>query len=110
MYVRYPAGTKHLSPDVRLNFNDEYEYLSVNEWICKLVFLWRSSKIKLNPLFKDKFTFELLKKHDNWYKGNCEFVWVYCKYFWESHVEMNEINIIREYMGIPLEKTKQNIK
>ena len=31
MYVRYPAGTKHLSPDIRLGFNDEYEYLSVNE-------------------------------------------------------------------------------
>ncbi len=31
MYVRYPTGTKHLCPDIRFDFNDEYEYLAVNE-------------------------------------------------------------------------------
>ena len=35
----------------------------------------------------------LLKEHNEWYKSNCDFVWAYCKYFWESHVEMNEIDI-----------------
>lgn len=35
----------------------------------------------------------LLKEHNDWYKSNCDFVWSYCKYFWESHVEMNEIDI-----------------
>jgi len=37
--------------------------------------------------------FELIKKYDHWYKGNCDFVWAYCRYFWESHVDMNEIDI-----------------
>lgn len=27
------------------------------------------------------------------YPDNCDFVWAYCKYFWESHVELPEINI-----------------
>lgn len=44
-------------------------------------------------LLPPKLVNELLHKHDNWYKGNCDFVWAYCRYFWEAHVEMNEIDI-----------------
>ena len=44
-------------------------------------------------LLPPKLYFELLKRYDHWYKGNCDYVWAYCKYFWESHVEMNEIDI-----------------
>ena len=36
---------------------------------------------------------QLLEKHSDWYKNDCEFVWAYCRYFWESHVNMNEIDI-----------------
>ena len=44
-------------------------------------------------LLPPKLVKELLQKHDTWYKGNCDFVWAYCRYFWEAHVEMNEIDI-----------------
>ena len=44
-------------------------------------------------LLPPKLVKELLQKHDHWYKGNCDFVWAYCRYFWEAHVEMNEIDI-----------------
>jgi 5'-3' exoribonuclease 2 len=44
-------------------------------------------------LLPPKLVTELLKNYDHWYKGNCDFVWAYCRYFWESHVEMNEIDI-----------------
>ena len=44
-------------------------------------------------LLPPKLVKELLHKHDHWYKGNCDFVWAYCRYFWEAHVEMNEIDI-----------------
>ena len=35
----------------------------------------------------------LLTNYDHWYKGDCDFMWVYCRYFWESHAIMNEIDI-----------------
>jgi 5'-3' exonuclease len=44
-------------------------------------------------LLPNKLYFGLIRKYDHWYKGNCDFVWAYCRYFWESHVEMNEIDI-----------------
>jgi 5'-3' exonuclease len=44
-------------------------------------------------LLPKKLYFELIKRYDHWYKGDCDFVWAYCRYFWESHVEMNEIDI-----------------
>ena len=27
------------------------------------------------------------------YPTDCEFVWAYCRYFWESHVELPEIDL-----------------
>lgn len=44
-------------------------------------------------LLPKKLYFQLIRKYDHWYKGDCEFVWAYCRYFWEAHVEMAEINI-----------------
>jgi len=44
-------------------------------------------------LLPRKLYMELLNRYDHWYKGNCNYVWAYCRYFWESHVEMNEIDI-----------------
>jgi 5'-3' exonuclease len=35
----------------------------------------------------------LQKNYKDWYRADCEFVWAYCRYFWESHVQMNDIDI-----------------
>jgi 5'-3' exoribonuclease 1 len=36
---------------------------------------------------------KLMKEHNDWYKSDCEFVWAYCRYFWEAHVQLPDINI-----------------
>jgi 5'-3' exonuclease len=35
----------------------------------------------------------ILTKYAHYYPVDCEFMWAYCKYFWESHVELPEIDI-----------------
>lgn len=44
-------------------------------------------------LLPPKISTELLKKHSHWYNANCNYIWAYCKFFWESHVDMEAIDI-----------------
>ena len=36
---------------------------------------------------------KLLKEYPNMYKNDFDFVWAYCKYFWECHVDFPEMDI-----------------
>jgi len=58
--------------------------------IVQLCYVLPRASLNLLP---NKLYFKLISKYDHWYKGNCDFIWAYCRYFWESHVEMNEIDI-----------------
>jgi 5'-3' exonuclease len=58
--------------------------------LVQLCYVLPRTSLHLLPL---KLYFELIRRYDHWYKGNCDYVWAYCRYFWESHVEMNEIDI-----------------
>jgi 5'-3' exonuclease len=44
-------------------------------------------------LLPDKLHKSLLASNRNWYKTDCDFIWAYCKYFWESHVQLPHIDI-----------------
>jgi 5'-3' exonuclease len=35
----------------------------------------------------------ILTEHNDWYDSDCEFMWAYCKYFWEAHVQLPHIDI-----------------
>lgn len=35
----------------------------------------------------------LVNKKSEWYDNDCEFVWAFCRYFWESHVQLPHIDI-----------------
>jgi 5'-3' exoribonuclease 2 len=36
---------------------------------------------------------KLLESQSHWYKTDCNFVWAFCRYFWESHVNLPDIDI-----------------
>jgi 5'-3' exonuclease len=36
---------------------------------------------------------KLIQKYSHWYDSDCEFVWAFCKYFWEAHVMLPHIDI-----------------
>jgi len=36
---------------------------------------------------------KLVKQYPEWYRTDCEFIWSYCRYFWESHVDLPNIDI-----------------
>jgi len=35
----------------------------------------------------------IISKHEDSYRSDCDFAWSYCRYFWEAHVQLPEINI-----------------
>ena len=44
-------------------------------------------------LLPEKLYENLIKDHSNWYNADCDFVWAYSRYFWESHVQLPHIDI-----------------
>jgi 5'-3' exonuclease len=44
-------------------------------------------------LLPEKLYDNLIKDHSDWYKADCHFIWSYCRYFWESHVQLPHIDI-----------------
>ena len=36
---------------------------------------------------------KLLEEQPEWYVGNYIFLWAFCKFFWEAHVDLPHIDI-----------------
>ena len=61
----------------------------VSELVQLCYVLPKHSLTLLPPRLKEA----LLQKYPEQYKDNCAFVWAYCRYFWETHIIMDEIDI-----------------
>jgi hypothetical protein len=44
-------------------------------------------------LLPEKLSKKLLEEHSEWYSSDCDFVWAYCRYFWEAHVLLPNIEV-----------------
>ena len=79
----------HFIPIFETTFVQQKPINPVSEFVQLCYVLPRNS---LN-LLPEKLYYELIRRYDHWYKSDWDFIWAYCRYFWESHVEMNDIDI-----------------
>ena len=88
----YPPLLQDLIKHIPVFTNEFIEFKPANpvSEIVQLCYVLPKHSLTLLPPVLCK---ALLDKYSEWYADDCEFVWAYCRYFWESHVVMNEINI-----------------
>ncbi len=58
--------------------------------LVQLCYVLPRSSLNLLP---SQLYISLTRNYEQWYKTNCDYLWAYCRYFWESHVEMEEIDL-----------------
>ena len=58
--------------------------------LVQLCYVLPKQSLKFLP---DKLYNKLLKVHSEWYNTDCDYVWAYCRYFWEAHVNLPHIDI-----------------
>jgi len=61
----------------------------VNE-LVQLCYVLPKQSLSFLP---DKLYKSLINKHPDWHKTDCKFIWAYCRYFWEAHVDLPHIDI-----------------
>ena len=80
----------HYIPYYETEFISNVKSAPVSE-LVQLCYVLPKECLQLMPT---KICDKVLSKYSHWYKGDdCEYVWAYCRYFWESHVQLPEIDI-----------------
>jgi 5'-3' exoribonuclease 2 len=58
--------------------------------LVQLCYVMPKQSLKLLP---EKLYNSLIENKNHWYNSDCEFVWAFCRYFWEAHVQLPDIDI-----------------
>jgi len=79
----------HHIPNMEKEFVITKPENSVTE-LVQLCYVLPKQSLQLLPpkLYKN-----LIQTHSAWYSSECTFIWAYCRYFWEAHVNLPHINI-----------------
>lgn len=88
----YPPLLKHLLyyiPYFETDLLQCKEKNPVHQYV-QLAYVLPKSSLGLLPSDVER---NIMKNHTEWYNYSNKFVWAYCKYFWECHCELPEINI-----------------
>ncbi len=93
----YKYSYPPLLADLLRFFPDKNEFQFINNLkpkpvneLVQLCYVLPKQSLTFLP---DKLYNSLMEKHENWYKTDCEFMWAYCRYFWEAHVQLPDIDI-----------------
>jgi 5'-3' exonuclease len=87
-------------PVVERQFMPQFALNEAVHPYVQLCYVLPKTSLHLLPTDLHKQTRDVL------YSSDCEFMWAYCRYFWESHVELPEIDInvleteVEEYLYI----------
>ena len=79
---------------------------NMNEPIHELMLLaYVTPKASIKRLLPGRLYEIIFKGHPEWYMDDCKFRWAYCRYFWECHAVMNEIDLkeLSSYIHMYLE-------
>jgi 5'-3' exonuclease len=91
-YHNYPplfCDLIHYIPYFEAEFIENVKPQPVTD-LVQLCYVLPKQSLQFLP---EKLYHNLLKNRSEWYDTDTTFVWAYCKYFWESHVNLPHIDI-----------------
>lgn len=87
----------HYIPYFDTTFVEKVQPKPVSDMV-QLCYVLPKQSLKFLPeqLYKS-----LIANHSDWYSSDCTFVWAYCKYFWEAHVNLPhiDINVLEKFVA-----------